>query len=280
MEGLRVLGRPDQFARHYYESGADELLYVDVVASLYGRNSLLDLISRTAREVFIPLTVGGGIRTVEDIRRVLRAGADKVAINTAALQRPDFIREAAQVFGSSTIVVSIEAVRQPDGSYLAYTDCGREWTGRNVIEWAEQAAALGAGELLITSVDRDGTGKGLDLDLTSQITGRVTVPVIASGGAGKVEHVRDAIVTGQADAVALASLLHYAFAPLADNGDAQSEGNNEFIRRQARWSKVQSQSLTEVKKELWLSGVDCRLRSNLEDRAELVDSRSSIASDG
>src|ERR1700682_6201107 len=154
LEGLRVLGRPEAFSRFYYENGADELLYMDAVASLYGRNSLLEIVARTAREVLIPLCVGGGLRSVQDIRTVLRAGADKVALNTAALARPDFIREAARAFGSSTIVVSIEAIRQPAGDYHCYTNCGRDQTGVDAFQWAVQAAELGAGELLVTSVDR------------------------------------------------------------------------------------------------------------------------------
>ncbi|MBM4002636.1 MAG: imidazole glycerol phosphate synthase subunit HisF [Planctomycetes bacterium] len=264
MEGLRVLGKPEQFARHYYESGADELLYMDVVASLYGRNSLLDLIERTAREVFIPLTVGGGIRSVADIRRVLRAGADKVAINTEAVRRPEFICEAAHVFGSSTIVVSIEAIRQSDGRYLAYTDCGREWTGLDAVDWAVKAAELGAGELLVSSVDRDGTGKGFDVELTRQIARLVSVPVIASGGAGQLEHVCEVVDRGSADAVGLASLLHYDFVRSgAPSGHATTpktqEGNLEFVRRQTAWSAIRSVPLAEVKQCLWNSGVDCRL---------------------
>ena len=145
LEGLRVLGKPERFARWYYEQGADELLYMDVVASLYQRNSLLDIVRRTSREIFIPLTVGGGLRTLDDIREVLRAGADKVALNTAAINRPELVREAAECFGSSTIVVSIEAIRKPDGRYEAYTDNGREKTGVDVFEWAVRAAELGAG---------------------------------------------------------------------------------------------------------------------------------------
>jgi len=165
LEGLRVLGKPEQYARYYYEAGADELAYIDVVASLYNRNSLHDIISRTAREIFIPLMVGGGLRTIEDIRAVLRAGADKVSINTAAINNPQIISEAANIFGSSTIVVSIEAIKEKDSRYLAYTDNGRQFTGVEVIEWAKRVESLGAGEIVITSVDRDGTGEGFDLEL-------------------------------------------------------------------------------------------------------------------
>lgn len=210
LEGLRVLGKPEVFARHYYEQGADELLFMDVVASLYGRNSLLDLIERTANEIFIPLVVGGGLRSLEDIRAVLRVGADKVTLNTAAVRRPELISQAARRFGSSTIVVSIEAIRRSDGSYEAYTDNGREKTGLEAVAWAVQAAEMGAGELVITAIDREGTGRGYDLDLTRRIAQAVSVPVIACGGAGSVEHVAQVFDTGVA-AAAMASLLHYNF---------------------------------------------------------------------
>lgn len=207
LEGLRVLGKPEAFARRYYEEGADELLFVDVVASLYGRNSLAEIISRTARELFVPLTVAGGIRSLDDIRAVLRAGADKVALNTAAHARPDLLREASRRFGASTMVVSIEAQRHPDGRYEAYTDNGREKTGRDAIAWAVEAAELGAGELLVTSVDREGTGRGYDLELLARIAERVEIPVVASGGAGRAEDVLAAVeITG---AAAVASVLHY-----------------------------------------------------------------------
>src|SRR3989338_3631035 len=156
LEGLRVLGKPEQYARHYYEAGADELAYMDVVASLYNRNSLHYIISRTAREIFIPLMVGGGLRTIDDIRSVLRAGADKVSINTAAINNPQIISEAANIFGSSTIVVAIEAIKEKNGRYLAYTDNGRQFTGIDVMEWAKRVEELGAGEIMITSVDREG----------------------------------------------------------------------------------------------------------------------------
>src|SRR5712691_717483 len=169
LEGLRVLGKPEQFAKLYYEQGADELLYMDVVASLYQRNSLLDIVSRTSKELFIPLTVGGGLRSLDDIRAALKAGADKVALNTAAIRRPEFVREAAERFGSSTIIVSIEAIRRTDGTYEAYTDNGRERTGVDALQWAQQAATLGAGEILVTSIDREGTGKGFDMELVRQI---------------------------------------------------------------------------------------------------------------
>jgi cyclase len=259
-EGLRVLGKPEWFARYYYEHGADELVYMDAVASLYGRNSLLDIVERTAREIFIPLTVGGGLRSVEDIRRVLRAGADKAAINTAAIGRPELIREAARSFGSSTILVSIEAIRKPDGTYEAYVDYGRQRTGVDAFEWAVRAADLGAGELMVTAINNEGSGKGFDLELTRRIADAVPIPVIAGGGAGKLADVHDVITRGHADAVCLASLLHYHAIQHAgsQDGDYSEEGNIEFLRRGGAFSRIQAASIPKVKEFLVAHGVDCR----------------------
>jgi cyclase len=259
-EGLRVLGKPEQFARYYYENGADELLYMDAVASLYGRNSLLEIIERTAREIFIPLTVGGGLRSVDDIRDVLRAGADKVAINTAAIARPELIREASLAFGSSTIVVSIEAIRRADGQYEAYINYGRDRTSVNVLEWAQRAVELGAGEIMITSIEREGTGKGFDLELTRQVAECVTVPVIAGGGAGKIEHVRDAIIEGRAEAVALASILHYNYIRQHSgvNEDYSVEGNTEFLKKPGGFSMIKDMELPAIKSYLTERQIECR----------------------
>lgn len=209
LEGLRKMGDPQEHARRYYEQGADELIYMDIVASLYERNSLHDIVSRTARDVFIPLTVGGGIRTVDDVRALLRAGADKVAINTAAVRRPELIREVARIFGSQCVVVSIEAKRKQSGGWEAFTDNGREHTGLDVAEWATRVTELGAGEVMVTSVDQEGTRKGFDVDLVRTIVAATTVPVIASGGMGTVEHLADVVHRGGADAVAMADILHY-----------------------------------------------------------------------
>jgi cyclase len=265
LEGLRVLGKPEDFAHFYYQDGADELIYQDAVASLYGRNSLLDIIARTASQIFIPLTVGGGLRSVDDIRTVLRAGADKVAINTAAVQRPALIRESVLAFGSSTIVVSIEAIKKPDGTYEACVDYGRESTGVDAYEWAMQAVELGAGELLITSIDRDGTGNGYDLELTRKIAEAVPVPVIALGGAGKLEHVYEVIKEGRADAVSLASMLHYDFIHQyrVKEADYQVEGNIEFLRgRQGERGRqhIEVATVVQVKEYLTERGVKCRLQ--------------------
>ena len=169
LEGLRVLGSPEIFAQHYYENGADEIIFQDVVASLFERNSLHDIISRTAKNIFIPITVGVGIRTIDDIHGVLRAGADKVSLNTAVVRNPSFIEKAAKMFGSSTIVVAIEAIKKGDGNYYAFTDNGREETALEVTSWTEQITALGAGEIIITSVDRDGTSLGYDIELLRKV---------------------------------------------------------------------------------------------------------------
>jgi imidazole glycerol-phosphate synthase subunit HisF len=210
LEGLRVIGDPAEHSLRYYEQGADELLYIDIVASLYERNNLTDLVARTASQIFVPLTVGGGVRTVEDVNGLLRAGADKVAINTGAVRRPALITEAAQSFGSQCIVASIEAKRRigGGGGWEAYTDNGRERTGLDVVEWAQKLVELGAGEVLLTSVDMEGTRKGFDLELIEALGRKLEVQVIACGGAGNIEHVAQSIRAG-ADAVAVASLLHY-----------------------------------------------------------------------
>lgn len=260
LEGLRVLGKPAQFARHYYESGADELFFMDAVASLYGRNNLLEIVETTAREIFIPLAVGGGLRSVDDIRAVLRAGADKVAINTAAIRRPELIKEASRKFGSSTIVVAIEAIRRPDGTYEAYTDYGREKTDVDAFEWALRATELGAGELMVTSIDREGTGRGFDLALTQKIAEAVPIPVIACGGAGSKDHVYEVIAQAKADAVSLASMLHYDYVRRRGDleGDYSQEGNLEFLKRGTGFGLVQGIALPELKRDLVQRGIACR----------------------
>jgi imidazole glycerol-phosphate synthase subunit HisF len=207
LEGLRVMGDPQQFALKYYEEGADELVYMDIVASLYGRNNLSDIIRRAADKIFIPITVGGGIRSIEDARHILRSGADKVAINTAAMANPELITQLAQRFGSQATVLSVEAKSQGPGAWEAYTDNGRERTGRKVEDWVKQAVELGAGEILLTSVDQEGTAKGMDLDLIKTVSAAVSVPVIVSGGMGSTKHMVDAVTAG-ADAVAMADVLH------------------------------------------------------------------------
>lgn len=208
LEGLRVIGDPSKFAQRYYESGIDELIYMDIVASLYNRNSLTDIVEYTANNIFIPMTVGGGIRTVEDATKILRAGADKVAINTAAIARSELVSDLADRFGSQCVVVSIEA--KHNGSFWeAYTDNGREKTGLEVIEWAKQVETLGAGEILLTSVDNEGLRKGFANELIAEVSSELKIPIIASGGFGKVEHLKECFDEGKADAIAIADGFHY-----------------------------------------------------------------------
>ncbi len=223
LEGLRVVGDPQVFARRYYEQGADELLYIDIVASLYGRSKLTEIVRRAAQDVFVPMTVGGGVRSVDDVRDLLRAGADKVAINTAAIRRPALVTEVAQRFGSQCMVLSIEAKRRSDGGWEPYTDCGREHSGLDAIEWAKRGVDLGAGEILVTSIDREGTKKGFDTELIQAISRAVSVPVIASGGYGEPAHLVDAVRIGGANAVAIADALHYQRTTLTDVRRAAGE---------------------------------------------------------
>ena len=208
LEGLRVVGQPATLSRRYAEQGADEILFMDAVASLYERNSILPHISEAARDVFVPLTVGGGIRTITDVREALRAGADKVAINTAAVRSPTLLQAVAERYGSQCVVLSVEAKRHQTLGWEVYTDGGREHTGRPVLAWVEEAVELGAGEVLLTSVDRDGTRQGFDVELVRAVQRVVSVPVIASGGAGRVDHVVQVIQEADAEAVAIGAILH------------------------------------------------------------------------
>ena len=209
LEGLRIVGDPQVHAEKYYNDGADEIIYMDTVASLYGRNNLLDVVTRASEHVFVPMTVGGGIRSVEDARALLRAGADKIAINTAAVKDPSLITKISDVWGSSTIVLSIEAKQTAPGKWEAYTDNGRERTGLDVVQWAEQGAQLGAGEIFVTSVDQEGTKNGFDCELISAITKSVDIPVVASGGFGKLEHLKELMQVSKPTGVAIADSLHY-----------------------------------------------------------------------
>jgi cyclase len=207
---LRDAGDPVAAALAYDEQGADELVFLDITASHEGRATMLDVVRRTAAGIYMPLTVGGGIRSLGDIRTLLRAGADKVLLNTAALERPALIDEAARAFGSQCIVVAIDAKSTgAGGSWQVFTHGGRRPAGRDAVEWAREVERLGAGEILLTSMDRDGTGTGYDLALTRAVSEAVSVPVIASGGVGTLDHLREGVVDGRADAVLVASLFHF-----------------------------------------------------------------------
>ena len=255
------MGTPEKFAKFYYEQGADELIYQDVVASLFGRNNLAEIISKTAKNIFIPLTVGGGIRKIQDISDVLRSGADKVSINTKAITNPDFITKASNIFGSSTIVINIEAIRQPDGQYLAFTDNARNYTGNNVVNWAKQAEELGAGEILLTIVDREGTGKGYDFELVKLITNTVSIPVVVHGGAGCKQHVIDLIASDQAiSGVAIASMFHYDYVhKYREINGYESEGNIDFLKSEQSLSYIEGTTVQELKEYLSLANTHCRL---------------------
>lgn len=230
LEGLRVLGSPELFAQYYYENGADEIFFQDVVASLFERNSLHQIISKTAQNIFIPITVGGGIRNLDDIGSVLRSGADKVSLNTAAIRNPSLIKEAVLYYGSSTIVVSIETIKQKNGEYLAFIDNGREHTGIEVLDWIKQVQDMGVGEIVLTSVDREGTGEGFDIDLIKKVSKEVSVPLIVHGGASSLSNIIDAINHG-ANAIALGSILHYeTIGQLKDDHNFNKEqGNRSFL---------------------------------------------------
>lgn len=219
LEGLRVIGSPQEHALKYYLQGADELIYMDCVASLYGRNHLGNIISQAAQDIFVPMTVGGGIRSLVDAMHILRAGADKVAVNTGAIANPGLITSIAKRFGSQCMVLSVEAKQVGPERWEAYTDNGRERTGRDVVEWVQEGVSLGAGEVLLTSVDREGTCKGFDISLVQAVSSVVSVPIIASGGMGRLEDVTDIVVKGGADAVAMAGVLHYNRSSIGDIRD-------------------------------------------------------------
>ena len=206
---IQDAGDPVELAKFYDKAGADELVFLDITASHEKRGTMIDVVRKTAREVFIPFTVGGGIKSIEDMRAILRAGADKVSINTPAIQNPELITQGAKIFGSQCMVVAIDAKKRESGGYEAYINGGRVPTGLDVVEWAKKAESLGAGEILLTSMDRDGTKDGYDLELTRQVSDAVAIPVIASGGVGTLEHLREGLMEGNASAALAASIFHY-----------------------------------------------------------------------
>lgn len=216
LEGLRVIGDPIDFAVKYYREGIDELIFMDSVASLYGRNNLSSIIARVADEIFVPITVGGGIRSLKDAENILRGGADKVAINTAIVKNPRLIREIAYQYGSQAVVASIEAKQNSNGDWEVMIENGRDPTGLNVMDWVKTVAELGAGEILLTSVDREGTRRGFDLDLISRITSLVKIPLLVSGGMGSLQHFAELIKIDGVDGVVVADALHYSRESISD----------------------------------------------------------------
>ncbi len=258
LEGLRVLGSPSDFAKFYYDQGADEILFMDVVASLYERNSLHDIIKKSSEDIFIPLTVGGGIRTLDDIKYILRSGADKVCLNTAAIKNPEIIKSASEKFGSSTIVIAIEVIKQEGGDFLAFTDNGREYTGINAIEWAQKVEELGAGEIIITSVDHEGTGIGFDKNLINQISNKVSIPLIVHGGAGKKNDILEVLQNSEIDAICAASIFHYELIKHNSSYYNHGEGNFDFLKSGRIAKKIESISIVDLKEFLLENGVILR----------------------
>jgi cyclase len=209
LEGLRKLGNPNEYAINYYKSGVDELLFMDCVASLYGRNNLTDVIKKAAENIFIPITVGGGIRSVENAEELLHNGADKIRVNTAAVENPKLITELSKRFGSQCVVLSVEAKKISENNWEVFTNCGREKTGLNVIKWIKKAIQLGVGEVLLTSVDFEGTCQGFDYNLTTKVSSVCPVPLIVSGGLGSIDHIKKLLKSCHIDALAAANVLHY-----------------------------------------------------------------------
>lgn len=258
LEGLRVLGNPNEYAKYYYDSGADEIFYMDIVASLYNRNSLTEIVSNVSKDVFIPITVGGGLRSVDDISKVLSSGADKVSLNTAAVSDPDLISRAAKKFGSSTIVLSVEVIKQ-DGKYFCFTDNGREATGLEAYSWIKKAVDLGAGEVAVTSVDREGTGDGFDIDLIGNICNLVNVPVIAHGGAGSLSHVVELAKSTDVSGICVASIFHYqAIKEIYSDEQIKSLNTTNIKRDSLHNSKIHPVSFKEAVAELKKIGIVSR----------------------
>jgi len=248
LEGLRVLGDPKVFIKHYYDSGADEIIYHDVVASLYGRNQLKELVSRTASDIFLPLTIGGGITSIESIKVMLSSGADRVFANTAFIKNPKLINETVKYFGSSTIIASIETINK-NGDYYCSIDFGREETKIKLDEWLMEVQDRGIGEIIITSIDQDGTGKGFDLKLAEKISKKIHIPYIVNGGFGKLSHFDEVLNCCKPSGIAIGSLLHYG---LKNDNLAldQEEGNKDFILKNKKYFNFGEISLKKIKDHL------------------------------
>ena len=245
LEGLRVLGDPKDFIKHYYDSGADEIIYHDVVASLYGRNQLKELVSRTANNIFLPITVGGGISSIDSVQSILASGADRVFANTAFVRNPKLINETVKYFGSSTIVASIETMYRNDDYYCSI-DFGREETQIKLDKWLAEIQDKGVGEIIITSIDQDGTGRGFDLKLAERISKRIYIPYIINGGFGKLSHFDEVLNYCEPSGIAIGSLLHYGIKTnnLFSNND---EGNKDFINKNKKYFNFGELDLRKIK---------------------------------
>jgi len=259
-EGLRVLGDPKIFAKYYYDNGVDEIIYQDTVASLYGRNSLENLIKETVRDIFIPITVGGGIRSLQDIFNLLCSGADRVSINTAAFTNLSLIEDAVKEFGSSTIVSALEVIRDKEtGKYMLFTDNGRNPTGKDVVTWAKTLEEIGIGEFLLTSVDNEGTGKGFDQELIKLLDENISTPFVVHGGIGKKEQVLQAFKNLNLSSISCSSIFHYDFIKFNQSFiNKPSEGNTTFLKSSKSPSFIETESPAHLKKFLKSSQLDCR----------------------
>ena len=258
LEGLRVLGDPKEFAFKYFEEGIDEIHYQDVVASLYDRNQLDDVIENTVKNIFIPICVGGGIRTLEDIDKLLKLGADKVVINSAAVKDPEFIKEATIKYGSSTIAVAIEAIRINNSKdYKILTESGRQNTDLDILEWLEKIQKFGVGEIILTSIDNEETKKGYDIELCSIVKKNSNVPVIAHGGAGKIDDIIEVFKKTDVDAVSIATILHYNYLNL-DNTNNKNSGNYSFINKITKAKDSIALTINQIKSELEANDIKIR----------------------
>lgn len=258
LEGLRVLGDPSEFANYYTNNGADEIIYNDVVASLYGRNSILDLISKTALSCSIPITVSGGIRSIDDIKKTLIAGADKIAINTAAVENPEFIKQAVNIFGSSTIVINIETSFY-NNKFMVFTNNGREQTKYSVEEWIKIIQENGVGEILLTSIDNEGTGKGFNSELVRNIYQIIKIPLILNGGAHQPSDIAKIKKEFGLDAFAISSLLHYNFLSNKNKNNYETLlGNTSFIKSNKSFKNFGSFSIKDIKMELLKNKIPTR----------------------
>lgn len=216
LEGLRKVGNPNELAKKYYDDGVDEIVFMDAVAAYYDRNSLSDIIQKACEEVFVPITVGGGIRNIHDIQTALNSGADKVAINTQAIKTPEFISQASKIYGSQCIVSSIVSKKNSNNKWEVYIDNGREPTGKDVVEWAKEVEKLGAGEIMLTSIDKEGTKKGFDIELNQAVSNAVSIPIISSGGMKNSDDAVELLLNSNTDAIATASTLHYNLESISD----------------------------------------------------------------
>ena len=261
LEGMRVLGKPEQFSELYYKENIDELHYQDTVASLYGRNSLYELIEKVSKLIFIPLCIGGGIKNLNDIYKLLKVGADKVSINKQALKSPNFIYEASKKFGKANICISIETIKI-NNDYYCYYDNGRNFSGIKLIEWIKKINKIGVGEICITFVDKDGTGKGFDIEYLKKIDNLTNIPLIIHAGAGKKKHIYDLLSETNCDGVSISSLFHYHYIhhlKKASINEYQEEGNIDYLKNKIKSTKFETMKINSLKKYLLSKKIDCRL---------------------